>query len=580
LNYALFFGSFLLVMLMVWLPMPSERPKAPVRAYRHAFLTSAGLLSSLGILFHFKHWASEYAAVFAVVGALVGGFIATLIDIGIVENPVPSAVRGAKSAAARRAAGGPGLSRRRRLELALRAVGALIALAVTVPALIVIGVLIWLEEPGPVLLAKEVERGDGGAFRRLGFRTTKYEMEPGADVAMSPADDRSTLKIGWLLRRSRLEKLPQPIGVLAFSVSLLRPSWLRTPRRTVAIGEPAGMPRRRTRRRLGVATAAAGCAVLTAAVVVAVVKLPELKPRRPSTAAPVAMPHAESFDVGKGAVLPNKRVVAFYGIPGVPVPGPAYMPDEAMLERLRAQGAEYERLDPAHPVALGIDVVVSVPDGDPGPDNIYSHRVDTATLDRYVEFCRSNGLLLFLDLSFGWADPRQELERFMPYLALPFVHLAIDPEWMFPRHNGVPGVNLSNVRAADLNPLITAMADLPARLHIPRKIVILHQFRPTGDELTDPYDPGAAEIADKANLVDDPRVDVVVHIDSVGGWPGDIQAKTQQYTAWVRKDMARFGNFRYGGFKIFYQIESKNRLMTPAEVMKLKPPPMVITYGN
>jgi hypothetical protein len=300
--------------------------------------------------------------------------------------------------------------------------------------------------------------------------------------------------------------------------------------------------------------------------------------RRSQGVTPLAAPRL--FDPEENAVLPRRRVVAFYGIVGTAATGPAWTLDPPLLDRLRAQGAEYERLDPAHPVALGIDLVVSVPDSDPGPTGTYSHRVDNATMDRYVEFCQDNGLLLFLDLSFGWAPPQQELEYFLPYLALPFVHLAIDPEWMFPRRNGVPGVNLSNVQAADLNPLISAMGDLPTRHRVPRKIVILHQFRPTGDGLANPGDPAVAELADKGGILRDPRVDLVMHVDSVGGWPGDIQEKTRQYGAWVRKDMARFHNFQYGGFKLFYQLESKNRLMTPEEVMALKPPPMVVTYGN
>lgn len=299
----------------------------------------------------------------------------------------------------------------------------------------------------------------------------------------------------------------------------------------------------------------------------------------PVTWAPMPEP-SKPFSPDDGAVLPTHRIVAFYGVPGAEPTGPAYQLGSDMLDRLREQGAAYERLDPAHPVVLGIDLVVSVPDSFPGPEHTYSHHVDTATLDRYVEFCRANNLLLFLDLNIGWADPMAELNSFRPYLRLPFVHLAIDPEWMFPRHTGIPGINLSNVRASDLNPLIEAVAAMPEQYHVPRKILILHQYRSDGDGLANPFDPAAAEIADKRDLVDDPRVDLVVHIDSVGGWAGDIDLKTKQYQEWVAADMARYGNFRYGGFKIFYHLESRNRLMTPAEVMALKPAPMVITYGN
>nr|WP_240940081.1 sugar transferase [Planosporangium flavigriseum] len=446
---------------------------------------------------------------------------------------------------------------RKRLTALCVAVVAFAAVVTTLPLWIVIVGLIWIEEPGPIFVSRRSLRADGTASRLLRFRCVR--------------SDGRTLVVGLLLRRLRLVRLPQMAAVLVRAVNALRPR-LRPRPRTAA--------RSLARRPIAAPVAAVATVLLVGAVAVAAldVQTPRQQPVLKGPVRGLAVPQA--FDPAEGAVLPNRRVVAFYGVPGAAQTGPAATLDAGVLDRLRAQGAEYEKLDPAHPVALGIDLVASVPDSDPGPAGTYSHRLDGATMDRYVDFCRTNGLLLFLDLSFGWSDPRQELEHFMSYLALPFVHLAIDPEWMFPRHNGVPGINLSNVRADDLNPLITAMAELPVKYRIPRKIVIIHQFRPTGDGMSDPYDPGNAEIADKRNLVDDPRVDLVVHVDSVGGWVGDIPTKVEQYDEWIRRDMKRFRNFQYGGFKIFYQIESKNRLMTPAEVMKLKPPPMVVTYGN
>lgn len=303
-------------------------------------------------------------------------------------------------------------------------------------------------------------------------------------------------------------------------------------------------------------------------------------PKKPSAAPSPAAPIAKPWSADDGAVLPSRRIVAFYAVPGADITGPAATISNSMLDRLKAQGAAYEALDPAHPVALGIDLVVSIPDGFPGDNGTYSHRVDTETIQRYVDFCAKNNLLLFLDLNFGWSNPTKELDYFRPWLQLPFVHVAVDPEWMFPRRTGIPGYNLSNVLASDLNPLITAVGDMAKQYQVPRKIFLLHQYRGDGDGLANPTDPAVAEFADKRNIVNDPDVDVVVHVDSVGGWEGDIALKTQQYGQWVREDMNKYKNFRYGGFKIFYRLEARNRLMTPAEVLKLNPAPMLITYGN
>ena len=320
--------------------------------------------------------------------------------------------------------------------------------------------------------------------------------------------------------------------------------------------------------------------IVSALKIRSMVPIPTVTPRAIATSAPTPTP-TPVFDPSQGAVLPTHRVVAFYAVPFAEPTGPAYEPTDTMLAGLRQQGAAYEQLDPEHPVQLGIDLVVSVPDAFPGPQNSYSHHVDAGTIQSYIDFCSKNDLLLFLDLNFGLSPIMDEVHFFLPYLEkYAFVHMAIDPEWMFPRRNGIPGVDLSNVRASDLNPIIEAIAAIPMQYHVPRKILVIHQYRPDGDGLKDPYDPGQAEIADKRNLLFDSRVDVVIHIDSVGGYPGDIQDKRFQYSEWVQQDMAKYGNFLYGGFKLFYQHEAKIRLMTPKEVLSLNPPPMVVTYGN
>ncbi|WP_201365061.1 hypothetical protein [Dictyobacter formicarum] len=298
------------------------------------------------------------------------------------------------------------------------------------------------------------------------------------------------------------------------------------------------------------------------------------KPTLPPTPTP-------AFNPNLNAILPTHRIVAFYAVPGAYATGPAYQLSDAMLAHLKAQGAAYQQIDPAHPVQLGIDLVVSIPDGSPGPAHTYSHHLDPATLQQYIDFCQRNHLLLFLDLNFGWAPVMSEVNFFLPYLEkYTFVHMAIDPEWMFPLHNGIPGVNLSNVHAADLNPIIKAVAAIPMKYHVPRKILIIHQYRPSGDGTATPNDAGHAEIADKRNLTLDPRVDTVIHVDSVGGYPGDHGDKVRQYHQWVHDDLQAYHNFDYGGFKLFYNIEAKTGVMTPAEVLAMQPAPLIVTYGN
>ncbi len=306
-------------------------------------------------------------------------------------------------------------------------------------------------------------------------------------------------------------------------------------------------------------------------------------PQASHTPSATPTPTPTPFDPNVGAVLPTHRVIAFYGIPGAEATGPAYTLSDEMLSDLQAQGQAYGQLDPTHPVTLGIDLVADVADRFPGPNHYYSHPLDPDQIQAYIDFCQQHNLILFLDLQIGQAPIMDTVNQFLPYLEkYSFVHLAIDPEWAFPRHNGVPGINLSNIRSTDLNPIIEAVAEIPMKYHVPRKMLLIHQYRGDGDGLNNPYDaggPGLPEFADKANLLNDPRVDVIIHTDGVGGYNGDVADKTWEYDHWVNQDMQQYHNFRYGGFKLFYQIEQRT-LMTPEQVLKLTPAPLVITYGN
>ncbi len=331
---------------------------------------------------------------------------------------------------------------------------------------------------------------------------------------------------------------------------------------------------------ISVVLIAVGVTMIRASFLTSASSTPISKPGAGATSLPTPTP-TPMFDPNVGAILPSHRVIAFYGVPGAEPTGPAYQLSDPMFNSLTQQAAIYQKLDPVHPIQLGIDLVVSVPDSYPGPSGYYSHHVDADTIQSYIDYCQNHGLLLFLDLNFGRAPIMQEVNFFLPYLEkYTFVHMAVDPEWMFPRHDGIPGTNLSNVRASDLNPIIQAVAELPMKYHVPRKILIIHEYRPSGDYTASPFDAGQAELADKRDLQLDTRVDVVIHVDSVGGYVGDREDKIQQYNQWVKEDMIRYANFHYGGFKLFYHIEAKTRLMTPEEVLAMNPAPLVVTYGN
>ncbi len=90
------------------------------------------------------------------------------------------------------------------------------------PLLAVVSLAIKLGSPGPVLYpAPRVGRG-GGTFRMLKFRTMVVNADR-IGGSSSPDDDPRITRIGRILRRTKLDELPQFFNVLGGSMSLVGP---------------------------------------------------------------------------------------------------------------------------------------------------------------------------------------------------------------------------------------------------------------------------------------------------------------------------------------------------------------------
>jgi lipopolysaccharide/colanic/teichoic acid biosynthesis glycosyltransferase len=125
----------------------------------------------------------------------------------------------------------------RLLKRTLDVGGATAALILLGPLLLLIGLLIRLDTPGPALFQQE-RIGSRGRFQIYKFRTMvvdadrrKCEVEhlnmhaqPGGDARMFkvPNDPRIT-RIGRVLRRFSLDELPQILNVLEGNMSLVGP---------------------------------------------------------------------------------------------------------------------------------------------------------------------------------------------------------------------------------------------------------------------------------------------------------------------------------------------------------------------
>ena len=99
---------------------------------------------------------------------------------------------------------------------------ALVLLLATAPLVLLAALLIWLEDRGPVLYRQERSGWLGQPFQVLKLRTMKVAFAHGPATWTVPGDARIT-RVGWWLRRLRLDELPQLINVLRGDMSLIGP---------------------------------------------------------------------------------------------------------------------------------------------------------------------------------------------------------------------------------------------------------------------------------------------------------------------------------------------------------------------
>ncbi len=118
---------------------------------------------------------------------------------------------------------------------------ALIALIVTMPIMILVGVLVWLTSRGPILytqvrvgldrraqsngpqnLRRQHDLG-GQPFTIYKFRTMRVDAEQGSGAVWAQKQDPRVTAVGGLLRQYRLDELPQLLNVLKGEMNIVGP---------------------------------------------------------------------------------------------------------------------------------------------------------------------------------------------------------------------------------------------------------------------------------------------------------------------------------------------------------------------
>jgi sugar transferase (PEP-CTERM system associated) len=98
----------------------------------------------------------------------------------------------------------------------------LAALVVSLPLFAAVAVAIWLESGSPVMFRQERTGLLGRSFNMLKFRSMRQDAEKEGPRWAAAADSRIT-RVGQLIRKLRIDELPQVINVLRGEMSLVGP---------------------------------------------------------------------------------------------------------------------------------------------------------------------------------------------------------------------------------------------------------------------------------------------------------------------------------------------------------------------
>ena len=318
----------------------------------------------------------------------------------------------------------------------------------------------------------------------------------------------------------------------------------------------------RARRRWGLALGAVALAVAAAAASLALDRDPgdEADPGpaaspvvQPSSTLPVAtpttLPPPPELPRGGRRLFPRYTVVGFYGMQGLDVLG-AGAPD-VVAQRLLKVASPYAR--PGRPVMPMFELIATVAHPFPTPSGLYRTHQEDEIVQGYLEAVRRIDGVLVLDVQPGRDDFVASLRHWERYLRQPDVGIALDPEFaMGPGQ--VPGTHLGRTNADTINRASAYVAGIVRRHRLPEKLFMIHQFH------------DSMMRGDKKKVAVRPGLAMTWNADGFGvRW-----AKLDDYRSYTRD--RRF----HPGLKLFY--ENDVDLMSPREVMRLKPAPRVVNY--
>lgn len=273
---------------------------------------------------------------------------------------------------------------------------------------------------------------------------------------------------------------------------------------------------------------------------------------------PDGWPASTTYPNG-GAILPFNRIVAYYGnfySTAMGVLG-QYPPDQ-VIQMLQGVVAQWQAADPTTPVIPAIDYIAVTAQGTPGSDGKYRLRMPASQIEKAIQMAAQVNGLVFLDVQVAQSNVQTEIPLLAPYLKLPQVELALDPEFSI-KNGAVPDSEIGTMDASDINFAANYLANLVTQYNLPPKILVVHRF--TLDMVTN-----------YKEIMPLPQVQIVMDMD---GW-GSQAKKINTYDTVIASEPVQFT-----GFKLFYKndlLPPSTGMLTPQQILQLSPQPSFIQY--
>gem|GEM_PF-170833 len=259
---------------------------------------------------------------------------------------------------------------------------------------------------------------------------------------------------------------------------------------------------------------------------------------------------------GGGALFfPGRRLVALYGHPDAPELGALGQQGlAASIDRAGQVAGNYRPLSDVT-VVPAFEIITTTAVGSP-IDGTYSAKTSIDQLRPWVERAGAAGMYVVLDLQPGLQDALVQAKLYEPLLELPWVGLAVDPEWKL-QPGQHPLGQIGGIDAGELNSVSSWLSDLTARHNLPQKLFVIHQFR-------------------KSMILDEPALNtdhdnlaMLIHMDGQG-------KQSDKDATWKVVKSALPPGIHWLGWKDFYVKDHPTP--TVAETMAKEPTPVMISY--